>query len=255
MAGYSVKFRKGVIGTEATTLIVPRKIKPNQRAIIYAHGANGDAKEILNYTSHSTGLVKFFGQFARAGYVIFASDFGGLQTYGNDTALTAMEAGWTWLQNSGLCATDKVILTGGSMGSLSCHRFAFAHPTQVAGMNLWIPAIDVEQARQNNPSGLRDLINTAWGLPAGSYTALDGTTVPARGNVLTRATEANGIKTHLWYSSGDTVTPGDAVTRYVTARNDPNVTAHLVSTVTDHGNPSISLADPDAALNFFNSIA
>lgn len=253
--GYSVQFRKGIISTETTTLIIPRQVKTTQRAIIYAHGANGDGREILNYSAHSTGLVKFFGQFARAGYVILASDFGGPQTYGNDAALAGMEAGWTWLKNSGLCATDKVILAGGSMGSLSAHRFVFEHPTWVSGMNLWIPALDVEQARQNNPSGLRDLINTAWGLPAGSYTALDGTTVPARGNVMTRAAEANGIPTHIWYSSADTVTPGDAVTRYVTARNDSSVVTHLVSTTTDHGNASISLADPDATLNFFQSIA
>lgn len=253
MSGYTVSSRVGLFNGEVSTLFLPRKTDPARCAVIYAHGANGTGTEPVNFAAHSTGLVLQFARIAQAGYVVLSSDWGGAQTYGNDVELAAMEAGWGWLKASGLCRTDKVILTGGSMGSLSCHRFALDHEAEVAGMNLWIPALDVEQARTNDPIGLRDLINTAWGLPAGSHQGLDGTTVPVRGNPLARAAEANAIPTHLWYSTADTVTPPDAVTRYAAART--GVTTHITSTTAPHGNDAIAGADITTILAFLASIA
>lgn len=254
MSGYSVSTSVGkFVPGELSVLFKPRKIDPTKRAVIYAHGANGTGTEPLNYASHGTGLVRQISAVAQAGFVVLSSDWGGAQTYGNDTELAAMETGVAWLRSSGLCATDKVILTGGSMGSLSCHRYALEHKADVAGMNLWIPALDIEQARKNNPAGLRDLINTAWGLPAGSYFELDGTTVPVRGRPLQRAAELSGLPTKIWYSTADVVTPPDAVDRYVAAR--PEVTRHITSNTAPHGNAAITPADVNAIITFLQSVA
>lgn len=252
--GYTASYAPGRYSPEMSTLFLPRKVDPTKRAIIYAHGANGDGGQLVDWKTQKS-LCQFFGKFAQAGFVILSGDWGGPYTFGNDTELAAMEAGWAWLKASGLCATDKVILAGGSMGSWSTQRFALEHPTWVAGLNLWVPALDVESARNTDLLGLRDNINAAWGLPAGSYNALDGSVVPARGNILTRAGELGSIPTHLWYSTADPVTTPAFVAAYLSARNNPAVQGHIVSTTAGHGDPAIGASDPDAILNFFKAIA
>lgn len=253
MSGYSAILQgTGRYGTEKNVLYVPRKPDPTKRAIIYAHGANGDGAQTMDWAGQSS-LCKFFGQFAQAGFVILSGDWGGPQTYGNNTELTAMEAGWAWLQASGLCRADKVILSGASMGMLSTSRFAAEHPTWVAGINCWMPAIEIDELRTANALGLRDMINAAWGLPAGSYPGLDGTVVPTPGQPLQRLAAVEPIPTHLWYSTGDTVTKPAAVDAYAAGR--ANVVKHLDSTTLDHSDASIGAADPNAILAFFQSVA
>jgi hypothetical protein len=239
-------------GGEWSTLMVPRHPDHTRRAVIYAHGANGDGTQVLD-TKTLMGLVSGFGAIALAGYVVLCGDFGGPQTYGNDAELAAMETAWAWLQGSGLCATDKVILTGASMGSLSTHRFAAAHPGSVAGLNLWMPALDVEDLRNRNPLALRDLIDAAWGLPAGSTVAGGGAPVPTRGRPLDRLSAFDVIPTHLWYSTADTVTLPGPVDTYTAGRQ--NVTKHVTSGVADHGNGVIAPTDWATVLAFLGSIA
>lgn len=253
MSGYAVSLLgTGRYGTEKNALYTPRKPDPNKRAIIYAHGANGDGSQTLSWDTQSA-LTRFYGEIACQGYVILSGDWGGPHTYGNDTELAAMEAGWAWLQTSGLCATDKVILTGASMGMLSTSRFAAEHPASVAGLNCWIPAIDIDALRNSNALGLRDLINAAWGLTAGSYPATGGAPVPARGQPIERASEVEDIPTHLWYSSGDTVTLAADVLEYAASRT--GVTLHEVSTTLDHSNSAIAASNIDAIIEFFHSVA
>lgn len=253
MTGYSASFKPGRYNAEMSTLMVPRKPNPAKRAIIYAHGAQGDGGQIVDWKTQKS-LCKFFGQFAHD-FVILSGDWGGPLTFANDAELAAMEAGWAWLKASGLCATDKVILAGGSMGSWSTQRFALEHPTWVAGLNLWVPAMDIEAGRTADLLGLRDSINAAWGLPAGSYQELDGSTVPARGNVFQRAPELGALPTHLWWSSADTVTTPAMIADYIARRGTTGVVSHQVSTTLGHGDPAIGASDPDAILTFFQSIA
>jgi len=196
------------------------------------------------------GVTKNISALAHAGLYGLAGDFGGPHTYGNDTGLAAMEGAVSYAQGTGLCKTDKVILLGASMGAMECFRYALAHPTLVAGIICWIPAIDIEDFRTRNVLSLRDQINTGnsvagqgWGLPAGSYIGgADQTPVPTRGKPLDPANMAVlTMPIHLFYSSADTACTSAAVDAYASGRS--NVVKHLVSTSLNHTDAAILAAD------------
>lgn len=252
---YSSVLSKSRYGSELSVLLLPRTVNPARRAVLYSHGANGDGAQAVEAATQR-GVTRNMAALAEAGLVVLGADMGGPQTFGNDTLLTAMEGHRDWLWSSGLCATDKLILAGASMGNLSSSRFAAAHPTQVAGIVAWIPGIDIEDMRTRDVLGTRSLINTAWGLPAGSYIGgADQTPVPARGKPLDPSNLAlvNAIPTHLFYSSADTVTTSAAVDAYAAGRS--NVTKHLASTTLDHSDAAVIAADVNTAVGFCQSIA
>jgi hypothetical protein len=240
--GYSAVSTTGRYSpSELSCLLVPREVVPSRRAVFYSHGAAGNGMQVMDAVSNK-GPTLIAAALARAGFVVLSGDFGGAQTYGNDTELAAMEGAWSYLQGSGLCAADKAILMGASMGFLSISRFALAHPTWVAGMNGWIPAVDIEDMRTRDAIGTRSLINTAWGLPVGSYIGgADQTPVPTRGKPLDNVATVAGIPTHLWYSTADTVTTSTAVDAYAAART--NVTKHVVSNSLEHSDAAVQAAD------------
>lgn len=253
MTGYNASLIANRYGiAETSVLMLPRRVDPTRCAIIYAHGAGGKSSNVVDGVTQKA-ITRIMAEVVRAGFVVLSGDWGGAQTYGNDAEMAAMDAGWEWLRNSGLCRNDKVILSGGSMGFMSILRWAADNESEVAGINGWIPAIDIEEVRNSNALGLRDLVNAAWGLAAGSYQALDGTTVPHRGNPLLRASELNYIPTHVWYSTGDTATKASSVNSYALARS--NVVRHVVSTTLDHSDEAIAASDTEAIIHFFKSVA
>lgn len=252
---YSSVLATGRYSTELSVLLLPRTVNPAKRAVLYCHGANGDGAQAVEAATQR-GVTQNMAALAKAGLVVLGADMGGPQTFGNDALLTAMEGNRNWLWASGLCATDKVILAGASMGNLSNHRFAAAHPTQVAGIVGWIPALDIEDMRTRDVLSTRALINTAWSLPVGSYIGgADQTPVPTRGKPLDSSNLAlvNAIPTHLFYSSADTVCTSAAVDAYAAARS--NVTKHLVSSSLDHSDAAVIAADVNTAVGFCQSVA
>jgi hypothetical protein len=250
--GYTALFLPNRYSSEWSTLFVPRHPIPTKRAVFYSHGAAGNGAQALGF-GNLPNIAKMMGKAALNGFVILSGDFGGPQTYGNDSEVAAMETAWAWLKTTGLCATDKVILTGASMGSLSSHRFAADHPGWVAGMNLWMPAIDPDDLRNRNALGTTDLINTAWSLLAGSTVATGGAPIPTKGQPLQRLADYQAIPTHLWYSTADTVTLSSIIDTYAAGR--PNVTKHSTSTSADHGDGVVAGTDFAAVLAFLDSVA
>lgn len=233
---------------EPSVLLTPRIIDPSKRIVFMAHGAGGQATDLVH---GSTNLAKKAFAAAQAGFVVLAADFGGQQTYGNDACLTNVETWWAWAKAQGFCATDKMICGGGSMGTLTMHRFASAHPDQVAGIGIHIPYLDVEYARTNNLIGIQPLINTAWGLPVGSYVGgADSTPVPTRGRPLDYAATLSAIPTEFWYSTADTISTNIAA--YAAART--GVTLHVTSTTAPHGDAAVG-TDNAGFVSFLQSVA
>lgn len=215
---------------------------------MFAHGANGQGTD-LTHPSFPNLSQKVFTAL-QAGFVVLMADFSGPQTYGNDGCLANVETWWSWLQGTGLCATDKFIGCGASMGTLTMHRFAREHPTQVAGLGCFIPYLDIENGRTTDILGLRSLVNTAWGLPAGSYIGgADQTPVPTRGRPLDYASTLSAIPTHLWYSTADPVSAN--INTYASARS--GVTLHQTSTSLTHGDPAVG-TDNAGFLDFLKSV-
>lgn len=223
---------------ELSLLLLPRQIDPTKRAFIYDHGAGGSAAELC--WPWLPSIAEVMWDLARD-HVVLAGNFGGPNTFGNDTEAAAMEGAWLgYLKDSGLCLPDKMVMVGASMGMESMCRFAADHPGEVAGILSLIGAPDVEGLRTANPWGsIRDLINTAWGLPLGSTDATDP--VPLRGRAMDRAAEIAAIPTHLWYSDLDTAATSAMQHAYSAARS--NVTEHLMSPGGDHGEAAFTGMD------------
>jgi alpha-beta hydrolase superfamily lysophospholipase len=235
---------------EPYTLLLPGTIDPTRRLVMYAHGANGSNIDAINATSKGIPAALF--ALAQAGFVVLSMDFGGSQNYGNATALAATEQAWTDAKATGLCATDKFLADGASMGALTMHRHAKEHPADVAGMTFWIPFVSIEPTRTANTLGVRDLYNTAWGLPAGSYVGgADSTPAPLAGNPLLYAASMAAIPTHLWYSTADPISSDMAA--YLAARGSSAV-GHVVSTTDGHTDTTILAADVPSIVAFHQSL-
>lgn len=235
---------------EPYTLLLPHFVDPTKRAIIWAHGANGLNTDSLD--AHSKGIPAALFRLAQEGFVVLSCDFSGPFSYGNDAALAAVVARWAELKLTGLCATDKFIGMGASMGTLTMLRYAKEHPTQVSGMNFWIPLVDTEAVRTSNAVGVRATINSSWGMPVGSYIGgADQTPLPANAKPIGYAHTLTDIPTHMWYSTADLVSANMAT---FLAAHGPNAHGHITSTTEGHTDANILLADVDAIIAFAESV-
>lgn len=249
MTGYSsVQGTSAYAPAERVTLLRPTRLQPHRRAVLFAHGANGTGADGNSYGTQPT-MARHAARLAAMGHVVLAADFGGAQAWGNDAALASCDAAWTWLKGTGWCATDKVLFYGASMGYLTASRFAADRPASVAALVGMIPALEPEDLRTRDAIATREPINTAWGLPAGSFVGgAVQTPVPARGRPLTRTADVAGIPTRLYYSTGDNVTRPQYVVEYAAARG-----ADVVATVTsnvEHSDPPMAAANVPQLLAF-----
>lgn len=254
--GYTVSYvASGRHAAEGSVLLLPRVPDPNKRMIMIVHGANATAYSSLD-TPNWRGFGRAAHHAANMGFMVFAADFGGMQTWGNDVALAAAEDAWDWAKGTGWCATDKAIWVPGSMGQLTVCRFAVAHPDEVAGISSFIPCFSPDDIRNTNALGARDSINTAWGIPAGQYPSAGHDPLPERGRPLAAANLAatDGIPTQLWYSTADTVTKPQYVEEYAAGRS--GVELFVTSTTADHsGAQAVEGTDFTKMQQFFDALA
>lgn len=148
-----VHTQDGLITAGERQIVIRPKVIPAvpKYPILYTHGAGARADANMDYGNASlrTALV------ADAGITGVSADFGGTQTWGNDTAMAAMTAAFNWLQTQPGVKPGKVALAGGSMGGLNALAWAAANPTKVTCVNAYIPVL--------NPSEIHDLNLTHQG--------------------------------------------------------------------------------------------
>jgi pimeloyl-ACP methyl ester carboxylesterase len=218
-----------VVNGETDLLVTQRDGARGRCGVVLCHGANGTAGDWIN----AAGSAKAASTLAAAGFTMVAADLGGVQTYGNDTAVAAVEAARLLLVSLG-CG-PKVALLGGSMGNLTSFAYARAYPTRVAGIIGVMPASDINDLRDNDRLGSRSLIDTAWGVTYPSA-------LPTRAVPLDPANLAltAGIGYHAYYSTADTVVIPSTVTALAAATGG---TAHVVSSSQDHSDTLMGLPD------------
>lgn len=152
---------QGLTGVnEMGILIAPNFIPGLARyPILYTHGAGSNADALKNYGSSGVRL----NYVADGGVYGVSADYGGPQTWGNDVAISAMDAAYNYLMSHSKTKKGKVALCGGSMGGLNALVWAAANPDKVSCMSIYIPVIDLVGIWENNISGFRSLIDTAHG--------------------------------------------------------------------------------------------
>jgi hypothetical protein len=143
-----------------------------------------------------------------------STDSGGIRTWGSD-AVTGpagtVEGDRAWMVAQASAKADKALLLGGSMGGLTAILTALANPTKVAAVCVFIPAIDPEYVRLNDPAG---------GANTTAIQALYGVNpVPAAKQAYQRGADfrATGIPCQIWYSSNDPYTPVASTETFINA--------------------------------------
>jgi pimeloyl-ACP methyl ester carboxylesterase len=163
---------------EASLLIrdMSRPVSNLARLVVMCHGYQM-AADSYN-PSINAGFRYQWKPFVDAGFAVLVPDCAGSATFGSDAAQTALGAAVTWgLAQPGV-KTDKVILFGTSMGTLTALNWARANPTKVAGYVGTLPAANMSDIHDNNRSALATVIEAAYGGASPYGTAKAPTTRP-----------------------------------------------------------------------------
>lgn len=143
-----VQVAEGLITTgERQIVIRPNRVPVVPRyGVIYTHGAGARADAMSTYANAHirTQLI------ADAGITAVSGDYGGTQTWGNDTAMAAMTAAYNYLQTQPGVKPGKVAIIGGSMGGLNALVWAAANPTKVSAISIYIPVMSPSEIHDQN---------------------------------------------------------------------------------------------------------
>jgi pimeloyl-ACP methyl ester carboxylesterase len=108
----------------------------------------------------------------RLGTVVLSADYGGINTWANDTAITRANTMLTWAANTANLGvrSDRVIVAGESMGTLLALNWAWRNPTKVAAIWLRGPIVRMQEFHDLNP-GLGAFMEAAYTNLAGLIAA------------------------------------------------------------------------------------
>lgn len=168
--------------------------------VIGTHGAGSWYHQWLSPPGSQTvaiGPFNVFRECLRRGIPFITTDAGGVNTFGNDTALTSVTNAFNHLVAQG-CHPSRVMLAGVSMGNLVNMSWARANLSKVAAILGMIPAMNITAAHAENRGGYTASINAAYG---GAYSeAVYGATH----NPATFKAQLAGIPFKAFYSTNDT---------------------------------------------------
>lgn len=224
---------------EGTFLYLPgSRAKPSgRRLVLFAHGYNGSAAGAPYET--------FFRVPADVlGLPCLAVDAGGLATWGNDAAVNAIAAAWSWAKTNLDIKTDKFVLTGGSMGFATAFNYASRNPTQVKALVGAIPVTSLLDIHDNNIAGYAASIEAAHG-GATAWNAAKATRDPT-----TAAASVAAIPQRLYNAVADPVCRPTAIDAYVTAVgvNASKITHDPQGVNSGHATNNLDVADLAAFL-------
>lgn len=245
-----------IVAGQDDFVAIPKVGPRGRRPILLCHG---QLQATLAWLTPSTlGQYGILQELLKAGFVVLGGYYEG-PNWGNALAISDMEAFRTYAGTLG-CKNDRLLVLGASMGNYDALMYAVAHPDRVAAIASIIPAIDIDDMRDNNKANARDYINTAWGTPAGSTSATNP--LPSNAKVLDAANVAavasSGAPVKLYYSTADTVILPSSVPAYVNALNavtPGRATATIVSTSLDHSDAAMGAMPMQEVSQFFDAYA
>lgn len=213
--------------SEAHVLIAPGNYIPNGKipGVLWAHGAGGNAISAkdpsFKYRYDPFGLY----------FPTLACDFGtNPSNMGNDDAIASVSPAKAYLQSSTsecFAKVGSVFLVGSSMGALTCLNWARQNVSSVKAIALFIPALDLDDIYQNDKAGLRNDIETAYGItyptPIPNLNTHSPVAYPA---------DVAGIPIRIWASDDDPWGSATAVCQaWSTAVGGSTVTVFSVGSV------------------------
>lgn len=188
MAVWGSFARSRISTNEDDKLYIPYGWHYNQekRLGVWCHGAGQTAPAI--------GPAEL-AIFEALGIPWIAHDLGGPQTWGNSSAQSALNKVWNYAKTALNVKPDKMVIWGGSMGSLTALNYLRSFPGNVAACGVALPIVDPEDVRANNRGGFGANVQTAWGNP-----------VPDSGRPISNMEDyPSNIPIKVWADSADNI--------------------------------------------------
>jgi predicted esterase len=239
----------GTKGTEAGSAVTHLAYRADNTrpAVLWAHGRGGSG---VNETQIADNFRVMNGV-SCGNYPILSMDMGGQTTWGNDTAIAKVTDAKTYAQGTLGGKAGKVLLWGGSMGSLVVLNWAAANPTLVAAVACALPANSLVDLHDNNRGGFKTEIETAHG--TGVLASFVGNATATAHDPTQQAANLISFPIKLWYSTDDTTVVPSTVTAFQTAVNTAGGNCQIQSMgAIGH---TITAIDETQVLRFFQANA
>lgn len=132
----------------------------SKMGLVYLHGALNTSRQMVDGVTYP-GTKALFAAIVAAGYPLLGVTTG--DTWGNDTAMTRIDAAKTYLQSTVGAKAGAIGLLGGSMGGCNALNWAKRNLASTACVVGMVPVSDTSDIHTNNRGGLTTNINSAYG--------------------------------------------------------------------------------------------
>jgi hypothetical protein len=142
---------------------------------------------------------------AATGAVVLAGDWGGFNTWFNDTFLARVDAGIAWAEAEFDADVGRVSWVADSMNGGGCLNWCWRHTDRLGAMALRIPCVAADLFYQRDGAGLASEMDAA-------YAPSNWAANKADRDPLTNAARIAPFadRCHIWYSANDTlILPSD----------------------------------------------
>lgn len=224
-------YNNGIYSPSETSVIARcAGYRNSPRGVIFLHGY--EASPASNWMT-IPGTFAILKALADAGCVVLSAEAGGQSTWGNSSAISAIDGAAEFLES---IATGPIILVGQSMGAQNAIVWASRNRHRVECVIGAIPAINIAAMAQPGQP-YKSAIDAAHG---GLYSPQDPSVDPA---VL--GSSMVGVRTQLWAGSDDAVCLVDYALEYA---GNSGCTINVIQG--GHAESTIALIDPAQVVGF-----
>jgi hypothetical protein len=215
-----------------------QKVDKTKAPVIFTHGSGAQ----WGYVDSTRLGSRLSGPLhATAGFPVIASELGA-QAWGNDTAMTAIDACFARVKSNWGITASKFHLSGGSMGGLTALRYATLHPEKVASVTVLFPLCNLINFWNGQTTTVKNEISGAWGVA-------NGTAPPNTSDIRAGLQAIAGqFPVRIYYSSADAIV---SVPDILDAAN--RVQAEVCMDVGPNGHSEQTVLDYYAATNYCQS--
>lgn len=210
--------------------------------IIFCHGANGDEFEANNHTGGAVTMRRLVERVVRAGFPVFAGDFGG-NAWGNPAAVAKVETARGFLQGTLGAKAGKVAFIAQSMGHLTAMNWVAQNRALTSCVFGSMGVCDLNDIAAN--ASYTASINAAYG---GAYS--NTTHGPTSNPTVNAATKYSGLRWLYSVGTSDTTCPPATSAAMATAIGS-TATRRLVSGT--HAWATVGGYDLDEIVAFFQT--
>lgn len=234
----NLEWAPGKVTAAEGFLVATPRLRPQtlKTPIIFCPQAGGLASFFLNSLDPTKGrramLVRKLADDLQC--VCVSGDFGGQNTFGNDTVVARIKAVYDWLQTRPTVRQGQVLMVGTSMGNLSALNFARAWPGKVKAILSFFGLTDLVSTYENNVGGLAVTIGNAWGVVAPAD-------LPSRAAPMDNISELDGLSWLGFSGNLDALVSVATQQAFVDAVNAefPGKALYINTGVTDHDDTTI----------------